>query len=103
MQLKGSESGPLLPSTSMAAHAIDELIEVIEMEKIEVVDAASRAVEKGNTDESAGLPYLLPPPPPAPQNAYNEYECDDEDVDVEQLDQEMGCVDVNSEVDIEKL
>ncbi|KAF8391485.1 hypothetical protein HHK36_023790 [Tetracentron sinense] len=112
-KLKSSEMGPvLLPSTSMAANAVDEPNEVIEMEeKIEVVETASRAVEKGNTDEIAGLPFMLPPPPPVPKYAYNQhfnmvlqYEGADEDVDVdvEQLD-EMGGLDLNSEVDIEQL
>lgn len=55
----------------MAAHVVDEVIEVIEMdEKFEVVGNSSARVEKEVEYEVRGLPFPLPPPPPLPQNAY---------------------------------
>ncbi|XP_010267784.1 PREDICTED: zinc finger CCCH domain-containing protein 13 [Nelumbo nucifera] len=98
-KVKGSE----LPSTSMAAHAVDELVEITEMEKFEVLESASNPFDKGTIDEQTGLSHLPPPPPVVPQNAYKQYEGDDETVDVEALDVEAGDVDANSEVDIEQL
>ncbi|KAA8526484.1 hypothetical protein F0562_008313 [Nyssa sinensis] len=93
LKLKGPETGFLLPSTGMAAHAVDE-VEMIEMQgKIEVVETASTGVEKGAAYEIPGLPFL-PPPPPLPQNAYLEYKGDDENVDVEGLEEEMVDVDI---------
>lgn len=68
MQLKVSESGLLLPSTSTAAHVVDEVIEIDE--KFEVVGNSSARVEKEVEYEVRGLPFPLPPPPPLPQNAY---------------------------------
>lgn len=70
VQVKGSDTSYLLPSTSMAAHAVDDLIEAIEEEKLETVNAATTLVN-GKTDDKVGLP-CLPPPPPIPQNAYNQ-------------------------------
>ena len=73
--MKASESGLVLPSTSMAAHAVDE-VETAETEKIEIVETASREVDKVATYEiPLGLPLPPPPPPPHPQNAYLQVCC----------------------------
>uniref|UniRef100_A0A5B7A322 Putative zinc finger CCCH domain-containing protein 13 isoform X1 n=1 Tax=Davidia involucrata TaxID=16924 RepID=A0A5B7A322_DAVIN len=94
-KLKGSETGFLLPSTGMAAHAEDEVVEMIEMQgKFEVAETASTGVEKGAAYEILGLPFPLPPPPPLPQNAYSEYKGDDENVNVEGLEEEEVDVDI---------
>lgn len=71
LQLKASDSGLVLPSTSMAAHAVDE-VETAETEKNEIVETASREVDKVATHEIPGLPFPPPPPPPHPQNAYSQ-------------------------------
>lgn len=71
VQLKGLESGLVLPSTSMAAHAVDE-VETVETEKIETVETASREVDKVAAYEIPGLPLPPPPPPPHPRNAYSQ-------------------------------
>uniref|UniRef100_A0A5B6ZZR4 Putative zinc finger CCCH domain-containing protein 13 isoform X1 n=1 Tax=Davidia involucrata TaxID=16924 RepID=A0A5B6ZZR4_DAVIN len=93
-KLKGPESGFSLPSTGMAAHAVDA-VETIEMvEKFELVETASTGVEKGAAYEILGLPFPLPPPPPLPQNAYSEYKGDDENVNVEGLEEEEVDVDI---------
>ncbi|XP_059661052.1 zinc finger CCCH domain-containing protein 13 isoform X2 [Cornus florida] len=94
-KLKGSESGLLLSSTGMAAHAEDD-VEVIEMgEKIEVVDAVPTRAEKEVSFEIPRFPFPLPPPPPHfPQNAYAEYEGGDENVDVDGLEEDTVDVDI---------
>lgn len=69
LQSKVSESGLVLPSTSMAAHAMDDVVDIVETEeKFEgtvLIDAENEATFK--------IPPMLfppPPPPPIPQNAY---------------------------------
>ncbi|KAF5948441.1 hypothetical protein HYC85_014398 [Camellia sinensis] len=96
---KGSEPGLILPPTSMAAHAVDEVLETIEVEDLEVVETASAGVHKGGTSGIPGLPFPLPPPPPppprpVPQNGYPQYQGEDENVDVEALEEEMVDVDI---------
>ncbi|KAJ6807117.1 zinc finger CCCH domain-containing protein 13 isoform X1 [Iris pallida] len=96
-KVKSSEGGRSLPSTSIAAHAVDELIEI--EERSEALDAYV-AYENGASDNKATLPL---PPPPVNQIAYKQYEGDDEDVDVEKVDNEMLDIDLNSEVEIEQI
>ncbi|XP_028056019.1 zinc finger CCCH domain-containing protein 13 isoform X1 [Camellia sinensis] len=98
-KFKGSEPGLILPPTSMAAHAVDEVLETIEVEDLEVVETASAGVHKGGTSGIPGLPFPLPPPPPppprpVPQNGYPQYQGEDENVDVEALEEEMVDVDI---------
>lgn len=69
VQLKSLRSAHVLPSTGMAAHAVDEDVE-IEVEKIDEIEMASDGIEKGATYMVKGLPFRLPPPPPVPCNAY---------------------------------
>ncbi|RVW68442.1 Zinc finger CCCH domain-containing protein 13 [Vitis vinifera] len=91
-KLKGLESGLVLPSTSMAAHAVDE-VETVETEKIETIETASREVDKVAAYEIPGLPLPPPPPPPHPRNAYSQYKGEDENVDVDGIEEEMVDVD----------
>lgn len=70
MQLKSSETGLVLPSTSMAAHAVDEEVEIDLEDNIRVMTASPR-VEKRAKDEIMGLPIPLPPPPPILKNNYS--------------------------------
>ncbi|KAK4845221.1 hypothetical protein QYF36_002492 [Acer negundo] len=77
-------SGLLLPSTGIAAHAIEQDVE-IEVEKFEEVEMVSSGVEKRAIYAAVRmLPFRLPPPP-IPRNAYLQYEGDDENVDVDGL------------------
>lgn len=69
LQLKTSESGFCLPSTSMAARAVDE-VEIELEDNVGVVETASTRVEKGFTCEIKGLPLTLPPPLPIVKNNY---------------------------------
>lgn len=46
----------------MAAHAIDEVVEI--EEKIEVVEMDATEPEGGATYESKGFPFSIPPPLP---------------------------------------
>ncbi|XP_065873550.1 zinc finger CCCH domain-containing protein 13 isoform X2 [Euphorbia lathyris] len=80
-KVKGSVFGVLAPSTSMAAHAINERVE------IEVVES-----ETGSAYEVRKLPFLLPPPPPIlPTRTYsqNKGKDENENVDVEKEDVEI--------------
>lgn len=73
LQPKGSGLGLPAPSTSMAAHAIDELVEIEAEENIEVVETASGKIDKGaSTCGVRRLPFLLPPPLPVPRNTYSQ-------------------------------
>lgn len=62
-----------LPSTGLAAHAVDEYIFDPEMdEKFQVTGVASTGTE---TDVGLKFPTLRfppPPPPPVPQNVYSQ-------------------------------
>ncbi|KAJ4729999.1 Zinc finger CCCH domain-containing protein [Melia azedarach] len=80
-KLKSLRSAHVLPSTGMAAHAVDEDVE-IEVEKIDEIEMASDGIEKGATYMVKGLPFRLPPPPPVPCNAYLQHEGNDENIDV---------------------
>ncbi|XP_031254541.1 zinc finger CCCH domain-containing protein 40 [Pistacia vera] len=75
-------SGNLLPSTSIAAHAVDDEVET-EVEKIEqVVEMASAGNDKRVIFNAKRMPFRLPPPAPISRNAYLQYAGDDENVDV---------------------
>lgn len=70
LQPKVFEASLVLPSTSMAAHANDEVVDIIEMdEKFELMGTASM-----NETEAAfkvpPVPFPPVPPPPVPENAY---------------------------------
>ncbi|XP_011100294.1 zinc finger CCCH domain-containing protein 13 isoform X3 [Sesamum indicum] len=68
---KVSETGLLLPSTGIAAHAMDEDVEVVETEdKLPAGVAASTGDETEVTLKGSRLPFLPPPPPPIPQDVY---------------------------------
>ncbi|XP_062152275.1 zinc finger CCCH domain-containing protein 13 isoform X2 [Alnus glutinosa] len=93
-KMKSLESAPVVvPSTSMAAHAVDEEVE-IELEDKTVFETAATGIEKEPSYEIMGVPFPLPPPPPIRQNNYSMYEGDNENVDVEGLEEEMVHVDV---------
>ncbi|KAG0497506.1 hypothetical protein HPP92_002197 [Vanilla planifolia] len=99
-KFKKSEVDRDLPSTGLAAHDLDELIEDIEIDnKPEDVEATAFSVNKTASKTSS---YMAPLPPPINQNAYKQFEGDDEDVDVEKVDSEMVDIDLNGDVDIEQ-
>ncbi|XP_022743000.1 zinc finger CCCH domain-containing protein 40 isoform X2 [Durio zibethinus] len=81
-KLKSAHAGVSLPSTSMAAHAVDddEVLEIEEEENVEV----------------SGLPFLLPLPPPIIPNGYSQYEGNDQniDIDIDGPEEEMAHVDI---------
>ncbi|KAL2474189.1 Zinc finger CCCH domain-containing protein 13 [Forsythia ovata] len=92
---KVSESGLPLPPTSMAAHAVDEDVEVVEMEeKAHVVAAASAGAEPEVAFKIPRLPFLPPPPPLIPKNVYIQYKGDDENVVIDGPEEEMVEVDI---------
>ncbi|XP_059449837.1 zinc finger CCCH domain-containing protein 13 isoform X2 [Corylus avellana] len=93
-KVKSLESALVVPSTSMAAHAVDEEVEIELVDKIEVNKTAATGIEKEPSCEIMGVPFPLPPPPPIHQNNYSVYEGDNENIDVEGLGEEMVHVDV---------
>ncbi|KAG1365365.1 Zinc finger CCCH domain-containing protein 13 [Cocos nucifera] len=101
-KVKGSESRCSLPSTSMAAHAVDELIEAIEMEEKPETIETTKDFWDGDVENRTKSAYM-PPLPLVTQNVYKQYEGDDEDVDVEKVDAEMVDIDIDSEVEIEQI
>ncbi|WCJ37603.1 Zinc finger CCCH domain-containing protein 13 [Euphorbia peplus] len=81
-KVKGSGSGVQAPSTSMAAHAINEIVEIenVEEDNVEVLQTQTQTAY-----EARKLPFLLPPPPPVlPTTAWSQYKGIDENVDVEE-------------------
>ncbi|XP_024180874.1 zinc finger CCCH domain-containing protein 13 isoform X2 [Rosa chinensis] len=83
--IKSSESGPVVPSTSMAAHAVDTENDIeldVKVENVENVENASRRIEGEPTYESGIFPFPLPPPPPFPPKNFPQHEGNDEIVDI---------------------
>ncbi|KAL6888704.1 hypothetical protein ACP4OV_009730 [Aristida adscensionis] len=79
-KVKDSPAKHVLPSTGMAAHAVDDLFEAVELEdRNEPIDAAL----ENDADDEIRSPVMPPQPPPLVQNAYEQFEGDDEEVDVE--------------------
>ncbi|XP_074567569.1 zinc finger CCCH domain-containing protein 13-like isoform X2 [Curcuma longa] len=100
---KGSEVRHSLPLTGMAAHAVDELLEANEFDEKHEAAETIAVNETDDAERSTKSTYIPPPPPQATQNAYKQYEGDDEEIDVEKVDSEMLDIDINSEVDIEQV
>lgn len=69
LQFKDSEPD-LFPSTSMAAHVMDEVVDIETDGNPEVTQHSSGKVEQGVADEVHRFPFQLPPPPPPPCNFY---------------------------------
>ncbi|KAK1437897.1 hypothetical protein QVD17_03697 [Tagetes erecta] len=70
-----------LKSTRMAAHMVDEVAEVDELnEKLETQETSSTRVDGGSTHSNIALPP--PPPPPIASNAYLQHKGDNERLDV---------------------
>ncbi|KAM2060285.1 hypothetical protein ACFX1T_045496 [Malus domestica] len=82
-KLKSSESGPVVPSTSMAAHAVDTEVEFELEDKSETVENGSARIEEGAAYERGRFSFHLPPPPPILRNNHSQYEGDDEIIDVQ--------------------
>lgn len=84
---KALESNVVAPPTSMAAHAVDDFLDQIEVEdKIEAIET-SAAAENGS-------PFGLPSLPSLSKNNYIQYEGADEKVDVDGLEQEPEELDI---------
>nr|CAB3445678.1 unnamed protein product [Digitaria exilis] len=78
-KVKDSPVRHVLPSTGMAAHAVDDLFEAVELEDRH--DPMSASIENDAGDETRSP--ALPPQPLPVANSYEQYEGDDEEVDVE--------------------
>ncbi|KAI3948759.1 hypothetical protein MKX01_022173 [Papaver californicum] len=94
---KGMDSGHMLPSTSMAAHAVDEFTNANDVdEKIEEVEATTNSVDKGSLEKERS-PLPPPPPPPPLPDVYIQYESEDDDIDADESDGNPRDRDINSE------
>ncbi|KAL9996918.1 hypothetical protein Hdeb2414_s0662g00931861 [Helianthus debilis subsp. tardiflorus] len=85
-----------LKATRMAANAVDEVVEVDELdEKLEAQDTTTRVEGGSTTRELTALPP--PPPPPIASNAYLQYKGENETLDaVNDIDEdEMLDVDID--------
>ncbi|KAL8088089.1 hypothetical protein AgCh_038016 [Apium graveolens] len=94
--VKFNDSEPdLFPSTSMAAHVMDEVVDIETDEILEVAENSSGKVEQGFADEVNRFPFQLPPPPPLPCNFHLQYAEENENVavDIDGLE-EMVDVDI---------
>ncbi|RLN08568.1 zinc finger CCCH domain-containing protein 13-like isoform X2 [Panicum miliaceum] len=78
-KVKDSPVKHVLPSTGMAAHAVDDPFEAVELEDRH--DPINASVENDAGGETRS-PAMAPQPPPV-VNAYEQYEGDDEEVNVE--------------------
>ncbi|CAN6452163.1 unnamed protein product [Victoria cruziana] len=108
---KGSDLGHGLPSTGMAANAEDELVEAVEVDgKPESANAINISTTSSVTSldpafTKRGQSSLLHPPLQAnPQNVFDKYKGDDEDVDVDGeedgVHNGIGAIDLNAKVEI---
>ncbi|KAK3152191.1 hypothetical protein QOZ80_2BG0155680 [Eleusine coracana subsp. coracana] len=78
-KVKDSPVKHVLPSTGMAAHAMDDPVEAVELEdRHEPMDGSL----ENYADDEIRSPVMPPRPPPV-VNAYEQYEGDDVEVDVE--------------------
>lgn len=81
------ESNVVAPPTSMAAHAVDDFVDQIEVEdKTEAIETSAAAEN--------GLPFALPPLPSLSKINYIQFEGADENVDVDGLELEPEEVDI---------
>ncbi|PUZ74176.1 hypothetical protein GQ55_1G044300 [Panicum hallii var. hallii] len=78
-KVKDSPVKYVLPSTGMTAHAVDDLFEAVELEDRH--DAINASIENDGGGKTR-LPAMPPQSPPV-VTAYEQYEGDDEEVDVE--------------------
>ncbi|XP_038887777.1 zinc finger CCCH domain-containing protein 40 isoform X2 [Benincasa hispida] len=89
-KVRGLESGVVVPLTSMAAHAVDEEVDI----DLEISNEVKEPRESTKEAASGSLPFL-PPPPPPPIHEFNHsrYESEDQNVDVEVVDDETEVMD----------
>ncbi|KAK1389016.1 zinc finger CCCH domain-containing protein 13 [Heracleum sosnowskyi] len=82
--VKFKDSEPdLFPSTSMAAHVMDEVVDIETDGNLEVAENSSGKVEQGVADEVHRFPFQLPPPPPLPRNFHLQYSGENENAAVD--------------------
>ncbi|XP_047080449.1 zinc finger CCCH domain-containing protein 13-like isoform X2 [Lolium rigidum] len=83
-QVKESPVKHALPSTGMAARALYDLNEAVDLEdRNEQIDALLDDALENDIDDRSRSPLMPPQPPPVAQTAYGQYEDVDEEVDVE--------------------
>ncbi|KAK7312734.1 hypothetical protein VNO77_36824 [Canavalia gladiata] len=79
-----------VPSTSMAAHVVDEEIEIEHDDGTDINETANTENENGVANNKVkGAPLMLPPSL-IPRSNYSKYEGNDENVDVDGLDEEAA-------------
>ncbi|KAL3635495.1 hypothetical protein CASFOL_020042 [Castilleja foliolosa] len=82
---KVSETGLVMPSTGLAAHAVDEEVDAADAsDKFQVAGA-----EKDKMLKISCLPFPPPPVPPNPPNVYLQYKGDDKNVDIDGVDENV--------------
>ncbi|KAJ1404352.1 putative zinc finger CCCH domain-containing protein 13-like [Sesbania bispinosa] len=86
---KLKESRIEVPSTSMAAHVLDEEVEIEHDDGIDINETANLENENGVIHEMKGVPLMLPPTL-IPRSNYSQYVGNDENVDVDGVDEEAA-------------
>ncbi|GER53242.1 zinc finger CCCH domain-containing protein 13 [Striga asiatica] len=89
---KSTDTSLTLPSTGIAAHAMDEDVEALDADDNRGAGAASTQAELKPRSKISSLPFPPPPLPPIPPNVYSQYNGDDENVDIDGLDEAVGTV-----------
>ncbi|XP_023530204.1 zinc finger CCCH domain-containing protein 13-like isoform X5 [Cucurbita pepo subsp. pepo] len=86
-KVRGLESG-VVPLTSMAAHAVDEEVDI----ELDVNNKVNETRENTKEASFGSLPFP-PPPPPIREINHSRYESEDQNVDVVALDDERARLD----------
>ncbi|CAA0816079.1 Zinc finger CCCH domain-containing protein 40 [Striga hermonthica] len=89
---KSTDTGLTLPSTGIAAHAMDEDAEALDADDNRGAGAASTQAELKPRSKFSSVPFPPPPLPPIPPNVYSQYNGDDENVDIDGLDEVVDTV-----------
>ncbi|XP_022930758.1 zinc finger CCCH domain-containing protein 40-like isoform X1 [Cucurbita moschata] len=87
-KVRGLESGVVVPLTSMAAHAVDEEVDI----ELEINSKVNETRENTKEASFGSLPFP-PPPPPIREINHSKYESEDQNVDVVALDDERARLD----------
>ncbi|KAG6589178.1 Zinc finger CCCH domain-containing protein 13, partial [Cucurbita argyrosperma subsp. sororia] len=87
-KVRGLESGGVVPLTSMAAHAVDEEVDI----ELEINSKVNETRENTKEASFGSLPFP-PPPPPIREINHSKYESEDQNVDVVALDDERARLD----------
>ncbi|KAG7011918.1 Zinc finger CCCH domain-containing protein 13 [Cucurbita argyrosperma subsp. argyrosperma] len=88
-KVRSLDAGVVVPLTSMAAHAVNEEVDI----ELEVNNEVSDRRESTKEAASGSAPLLPPPPSPIHEINHSRYEGEDQNIDVEVVDDESAGLD----------